>query len=108
MELHPRRIANWDESPGGVIIHAPRGRLLTFVSRRLGRSDFVRVNLDELGTFVWRKCDGATSVWEIVREVETVFSENRDSTGQRVATFLNRLAREKLVSFHPKSTDRNY
>ncbi len=106
MELHPRRIAGWDEGPGGGVSQAPRGRLLTFVSHRLGRSEFVRVNLDELGAFVWKKCDGATSVLEIVQEVETAFSGDSGSISQRVATFLHRLAREKLVSFHSECTVR--
>ena len=99
MELRPRHLAEWEEGTGGVIVHAPRGRFLTFMARWFGRSELVRLHLDELGSFVWRRCDGSHIVIEIVEELEGSSEEEPESILPRVATFLKRLSREKLITY---------
>jgi len=66
---------------------------------RRGRPDCVRLQLDELGAFVWLRCDGSRRVYEIVEELERTREEEPQSMVPRVAAFLNRLAREKLVTY---------
>lgn len=77
---------------GCVAILVPRfdGAILgRWLMPRLRRPNF-RVNLDEVGTFVWGLCNGMRTGDEIVEATEQRFPDMKDLRG-RVALFLRRL-----------------
>ncbi len=90
-----------DEPDGRVTVMVPRftGRwtrrwVLPLFARRE-----MRLHLDELGSFVWRQCDGRTTVGEIAARLQASSGEQRAEAGTRVMTFLRRLARYDSVTF---------
>jgi len=62
------------------------------------RASPYRARLDEVGTFVWRRCDGATSVARIAEEMRAEFGERIEPAEDRLVTFLQRLLRGKFVT----------
>ena len=81
-----------------------RTRLLARWMARLGRPDF-RVLLDAEGSFVWGQCDGATTVMQIAERLHQRFGGDAAALRDRVARFVERLARDGLVTLeHPGET----
>jgi len=99
-DLVPVRTAGWEEDDAGrVVIHAPRGRLLTFFSRLFGKEEHVRLRLDEEGSFVWKRCDGQRTAGEIVDEACRERGEETASFARRTASFLRDLKKNRLIRF---------
>ncbi len=65
----------------------------------------VRLRLDDLGSFVWRRCDGSRTVREIADEVREHFGGEPDPTLDRVVQFMRRLTRADTLTFIPPDTD---
>ncbi|MFO7769425.1 MAG: PqqD family protein [bacterium] len=99
-DLVPVRTAGWEEDDAGrVVIHAPRGRLLTFFAKLFGRGERVRIQLDEPGSFVWRRCEGDRTVADIVEEARRERGEDPEIFAHRTASFLRDLKKNRLIRF---------
>lgn len=59
------------------------------------------VKLDEIGSFIYQRCDGKTSVRRIIAESENHFGERIDPCIQRVSKFITSLERNGLISIKP-------
>jgi hypothetical protein len=93
---HPAR----ERPDGGVTVMVPRftGRLTRWVMPLL-RSPEIGVRLDAAGTFVWRQCDGQTTVAEIAARVRDRLGVDDREARDRVILFLRRLARSECIQF---------
>jgi hypothetical protein len=103
MGLCPSRSVRWDGSGGEIALRVPRRPPLALIARLLGRPQHVRLRLDELGSYVWSCCDGGTPVGEIVTAMAQRFGAEEEEMAPRVALFLNRLARERLITWEDPS-----
>ena len=56
-----------------------------------------KVNLDELGSFVWEQCDGKTTVRDMIRRFAERFKLNRKEAEVSIAQFLRTLAKRGFV-----------
>jgi hypothetical protein len=87
-----------------VLVPKFRSRLLTRWMSLLGRPNF-RVRLDAEGSFVWARCDGGTTVHEIAERLHEWAGGDTVAVRDRVATFVEKLARDGLVTLdHPGET----
>jgi hypothetical protein len=105
-ELRPRRRCDWVEEEGRVVLLQPRygqGRLGRWLERRLGKQP-IRVRLDEVGTFVWRRCDGSRPVAGIAEELRVEFGEAIEPAAERLVSFLGSLRRNRFVDLSPDET----
>ncbi len=88
-----------DDETGQVILLKPRygqgwlGRLLT---RRLAKP-WVRVHLDELGTWVWKRLDGERTLADLAHEMRTAFPEETKPE-QRILMFVRQLVGTGLMN----------
>ncbi len=57
----------------------------------------IKVKLDALGSFVWSRCDGQTSVEQIGRDMAEAFGEPLEQLYDRIGRFLAKLAKDKFV-----------
>jgi len=96
-----------ERGDGGVTVLVPRftGRwarrlLMPLLARRE-----IRMHLDELGSAVWRACDGHATVADITRLVESRQGGVPGEARQRVHFFLRQLVREGSISFFVKEHD---
>ena len=102
MALRPQRLLDWQSEPdGSVIILKPKvanPRLARYLSHWL-KNPFYRVHLDEVGSFVWRRCDGRHTVEQILGEMRTEFGDSVEPAFERLTLFLARLYRGKFIRY---------
>lgn len=57
----------------------------------------IRVKLDELGTFVWRRLDGATPFCRIAEAMREQFGEHAEPSEARLKAFFTLLYKDNFV-----------
>jgi len=86
---------------GGVTLHVPfrASALVMRLSRWLGGgAGEARVELDEIGAFVWEMCDGRTTVREMIARLSERHRIGRKEAEVSLTAFLKSLMRRGLVS----------
>ncbi|MFH1998813.1 MAG: PqqD family protein [Planctomycetota bacterium] len=95
------RKVDWREKEEKVVLLPSRfgagyaGRIL----RRVFGDLKLRLNLDDLGSHVWKACDGAASLEKITASLEKTFQDEATGAGERVERFLRELHRNGWVEF---------
>ncbi len=111
LELIPVRNRSWDargDEPSRVDIIVPRfaGRWLgKLILPRLRRPHY-RVSLDEVGSWVWRRCDGETTVKQIGRGLSAEFGEDVEPVYDRLALFFRQMEEHSFIVFRNLSYGR--
>ncbi len=86
---------------GTLILLLPRRNSIGY--RILSKMFFIprekKVSLDEIGRWVWRRCDGQTTVGQLVRQLSEEFQLSRKEAEISLMGFLKRLATKKLIGF---------
>lgn len=100
----PVRRARWElmeEPPGRVVVDRPPprrtgglGGLMARISHRLSTP---RIRLDDLGSFAWKRLDGATTVAQVGKAMRRELGEVAEPAEQRAATFVAQLHELELV-----------
>ncbi len=99
-EARPRRLLEWREEDGRCVLLRPRlgtsrpGRWLAGV---LG-DPYYRIRLDEVGTLVWKACDGRTSLAEVARSMRSAFGARVEPADQRLARFVRRMLKGRMIA----------
>lgn len=78
-----------------------RYKLLTWFIGRAGRAklpEHKKIELDEVGTIVWKLCDGKHKVRDIVNRVSRDYKMPRKEAEHSVTTYLKSLAQRQLVA----------
>jgi hypothetical protein len=100
LDFRPRQLRAWEMGKdGGVQVLVPKFHhpfLAKWLMPRL-RSPYIRVKLDALGSFVWKQCDGKTTVAEIADRMREEFGGSLGSVEERVGRFLTVLRKSDLV-----------
>jgi len=100
--LAPRRAAEWDEVEDRVVLRRPppRGRGLRWLGDwLLCQLSARRIRLDEVGTFVWRRLDGRTTVGELAAALEERFGERVTPATERLGRMVRVLRREGFLTY---------
>ena len=95
----PVRRVEADEEDGQVVVLRPRflrGPLAWWLQPRLKRPHF-RVKLDDIGSFIWRRCDGETTVAQLAEAMEQEFGDGAEQALGRIEMFLGELARGEMM-----------
>ena len=94
----PHRRAEWLSHEDYVRIKVPKfqGRLGKLFCRLLRRNPHIFLNLDPLGSFVWKHCDGHNSVEVILTNLKNNFDE--ENLEDRLVQFLYDLEKNNLIS----------
>ena len=109
-ELRPRRACEHRERERGdgemrVTVLKPRirSRWLLRLLRGWEPAPY-RVHLDDVGSFVWRRCDGEHTLAEIGRALGETFGERVEPIDERLPRFVHQLERSQLITLD-KGTD---
>jgi hypothetical protein len=103
-ELKPVRNFDWqaaDDDRAVVLVPKFRSRLLRRLLPGAAGRNF-RVRLDADGSFVWSLCDGGTTVLDIADRFHARSGGDLADVRDRVAGFVQRLARDRLVTLEPQ------
>ena len=97
----PRRLLNWrDLDDGRCVVLRPRfgeGRIGRWLAARLGNPCY-RIRLDEVGSFIWKACDGETALTQIAGRLRAEFGERVEPAEERLARFVQSMLRSRMVS----------
>ena len=77
----------------------PLGRWLQPLLKR----PFFRVHLDEVGSFIWGRCDGETTLAELAEALEAQFGDRVAPATDRLLVFVSELRRGGLIRLLPAS-----
>jgi hypothetical protein len=103
LELTPQQRATWEAAENGsVVVLVPRFNhelLVRWLVPRL-KNPHIRVKLDKLGSYVWKQCDGRTTVAEIAERLRSEFADSAESAEDRIRTFLLMLEKSDLINLN--------
>ena len=96
----PRRRLDWRHADDGrCVVLRPKlgeGRAGRWLAARLGDSHY-RIRLDDVGTFIWRACDGATPLLEIAGRLRAEFGARIEPAEERLARFVQTMVRSRMI-----------
>ena len=72
------------------------GRAGRWLAARLGDPHY-RIRLDDVGSFIWRACDGATPLIEIAARLRAAFGARVEPAEERLARFVQTMARSRMI-----------
>ena len=104
LAAHPVRngMVEWEENAAGevVIIIRPRNdRLIRVLKWLFPPPKERRIELDQVGSEVWRMCDGSTSVDQLIRRMAKKYKLNRKEAEASTTEYLRQLGKRRLVGF---------
>ena len=76
-----------------------RGPFAWWLQPRL-RNPYFRVHLDAVGSFIWARCDGRTTVGEIADAMEAQFGAQVTPVVDRLQIFLRQLEEGRMIRMH--------
>jgi hypothetical protein len=102
-KLIPQRSINWEINPetNFVLIKKPKFKnplLQKYLLPRLKRPDYT-VNLDNVGSFVWKNIDGKINFGEIAERMRREFGDLVEPVDDRLGQFINSLRRYDFITF---------
>lgn len=103
LRSRPLRLVDAEQDGERYVLLRPRflrGLLARWLQPVLRRPYF-RVHLDEIGSFVWARCDGETTVAELAGAMEEHFGARVSPALERLRLFLDQLQRGSMVRLHP-------
>ena len=110
MILRPAHNSNlkWEKQVSGeTVITVPQNKkvnpLVKWMAKWVNAPKERRVELDEVGGFVWELCTGANTVDVIVQKTGREFKMNRREAEVSVTMFLQMLHERKFIGFYKKS-----
>lgn len=94
-----RQIEDWYEEEGLIKLKVTkfRSRVGRAFCRAFNIPNFFIVNLDEIGSFVWKRCNGKNSIGEILNELKEKYGE--EEMEARLYVFLEMLRRNGYVKY---------
>ena len=106
LELVPEKTKGQDfiEDDDGLIkIIVVRNGILERVIRSILKTPkTMKIDLDKLGSCVWKAIDGKSTVLEIGDVVRAQFGEDAEPIYERLATYINVLRNNKFITLEKK------
>ena len=92
---------------GTIFLKRPKtqNRLMKTIIRRLGKSLYFKIHLDDFGSFVWERCDGYHRVDQIADNLKQEFGESIEPVYERLGAFIKILAYQKFISYKGLSSN---
>ena len=95
-----RRCLEWKETDDGkTVVFRPRfgqGKVGRWLETTLGLSPY-RIRLDEIGTLVWKNCDGKIAAQEIANQLREQFGDKVEPAEDRLQQFITQMIRARMI-----------
>ncbi len=102
--LYPKRLFEHENNDGSITVlyfeQNPTFIEKIFFKKQLKKPR--KIELDEIGSFVWLLCDGTNTVAEITEKAKRRFGEKIEPAKERTEMFIEQLYRTKLVELYRK------
>ncbi|KAA0014836.1 PqqD family protein [Thermoplasmatales archaeon ex4484_30] len=98
-ESKPARQVDWFEEKGLVKLKILKfkSRIGKWMCKILKRPNYFLVNLDEIGSFIWKRCNGKNTVEDILKELEGKYG--KEMMKERLLVFLQMLKRNGYIEY---------
>ena len=108
----PRQQCKFYQNHQGLVtLQVPRARnpLLRKIIGLFNPNPYIKIKLDEKGSFIWLRCDGQTSIAQICQELEQEYGDSIKPSRERTVKFIKQLYRYRLISLYMgSSTDESF
>ena len=99
----PERLLDWEKDSASerAVLLVPRfrkGLLKKWLQPKL-KKPFMKVKLDEIGTFVWEQCDGKTKVEDIASALGQKFGDRVQPAEDRLKLFFGTMYRSDFIRY---------
>lgn len=106
----PVRAAPWEEKDGFIHVKMQKfeGRLGKWLCRMLHKPNHALVRLDELGSFIWKRCTGEATVDDILTALDTEMGgqfETEEEMEKRTFYFFYMLQNRGLITWKKEGGD---
>jgi hypothetical protein len=104
LELIPKRICE-DELNDGIVT-VLYFKKPTFIEKLFFRKTLnkpYKIDLDEIGSFIWGKINASLNVEEIVKLAKAHFEEKIEPAEDRVVQFMKQMHSTKLIMLYEKT-----
>ncbi len=110
LNYQPRRLLEWQEDQTGqAVLLRPKfgeSRLARWCSKYFQNPHY-RIRLDDIGTLVWKSCDGSTTLSSILQSMREHFGTGIEPAEERLWQFLQTMLRSRLIELScPESKTR--
>jgi len=98
LSLKPLRKVQWEEKEGRVVLKVEkfRSRAGKWLCRVMKRPEHFYINLDDTGSFIWKRCDGKHTLGDILEELEREYGE--EMMRERLGIFIHILEKYGYLS----------
>ena len=103
LELVPKRICKHEENNGLItvlFIKTPTFIEKMFFKKLIDKP--YKIDLDEIGSFIWNEIDGQKNVAEIVDLAKEHFGEKIEPAESRTVQFMRQMHSTKLIMLYQK------
>lgn len=105
--VHNSLITVEERDDGEIILHIPVKEKVGFFTKILAKCVQMpsekRVELDEVGSFVWKLCDGSNTLESVVQKVGREYRMNRREAEVSTTTFMEMLIQRNFIAFYKKT-----
>ncbi len=104
LSLYPRRISEFEMNEDLITVNFidPKPSFIEKLFFKKMTKKPYKIDLDEIGTFVWSLCDGTKTVGYIVEKCREKFQDKVEPAEERVEMFIKQLSKNKLVQLYEK------
>jgi len=103
-ELFPIRICDFEINNNLVTILFKKQKP-TFIEKIFFKKQIeqpYKIDLDEIGSFIWHLCDGKKNITEITNSASEKFIEKIEPAEERVKLFINQMNKNHLIKLYEK------
>ncbi len=108
LDLIPEKLCDSTiDEEGRVIILAPRfkSKLGKKIFEPIVKNRYVKIHLDEIGTFVWKHIDGEKDVFELSNLLKKEFGEKVEPVYERIGKFIAIMKVNNFINLKEKGED---
>jgi len=94
------KVKSQEREEGLIRLIVPRDSLMDRIVRKLFFTpEAFKIDLDELGSFVWKQIDGQKTIYEIGQQLKEEFKEEAEPLYERLVQFMNILKNNEFIEF---------
>jgi hypothetical protein len=102
--LYPIRDCDFEEKDNLVVVLF-QNKKPSFIEKLFFKKQLekpYKIDLDEIGSFIWHLCDGKKNIGEITNSAKERFLEKIEPAGQRVELFINQMTKNRIIKLYEK------
>ena len=110
LDLYPVRQFQYETASDGeitVLVPHPENWLTKKILPK-PKNPAQRIHLDELGSFVWKLCDGKYSVREISENLQEKFKGRANSVHERTVLFVQQMYQQNFIKVYSRNSPNNF